>query len=101
MKHDLISQLVRHCKENPQWHYKSVFEQMHWKKKNGAKFVSDTITRKLREAVERGLLESKTDVFGYAQYRVAGGETRVQPVQYETIFKDGIPYARAINRQQS
>ncbi len=98
MKHDLISQLVRYCKQNPDWHYKSVFEQLRWQKKNGAYFVADTITRKLREAVERGLLESKTDVFGYAQYRIAGGEARVRPIQYETVFINGIPHARPIIR---
>lgn len=93
MKDALVFQIKKWCEEHPDWHYKSVFEQMKWPKKNGRYFINDTVTRKLREAVERGFLESDTDEHGYAIYRIKGGQAPKQ-LEWEVVEKDGVRIAR-------
>lgn len=60
-KSSLKEDLIRYLANNPTWHKKGQLILIEWKYEDGRTYMSDTVSRKLREAEEESRIAVKPD----------------------------------------
>lgn len=90
MTHSLKEDLIRYLAKNPHWHTKADLLMMIWRYPDGRKYMSDSVSRKLRLAEEESRIAVKDDPTSVSvMYKFLPVEKR----------KNYIPFSLRTNKQ--
>lgn len=92
--------IIDFLRSSPSKYSSASLQRMNWKNKNGTLASPRSIVRRLEENTctqdnPTGVLEVSYDDHGNAVYQIKQ-EHRKKIYRYETVMRDGVPYARQI-----